>query len=335
MTSDVSPKALQIEQQPCCMQECKGTMHPEGDHCEIVCDTCGERRTDTAALEEKNRRQLAKISALKPNCINCGQPLANHGMPGAGLVCIQGGRAQYKAPVVDHATTMSQWTDRDMRVGDRTFPAGKVTFVDVLDHAASYALEQSLPVEADFQAGEVERARALLFAEIDREGIREAHDTRRDAKWEGGEGHTRRLESAAIRAIIAALQTRDAVPSPPGEDVDGIGRFTCPGCGEPWPVYAFNSEYRCPDCAEQWDIFTPPPGSECVYPAGHDTREDVLEEAANPWVKLLADWERENGTLAAIMPHEYEALMEKIRRLALHQSPRAAIRSLKGEGNVG
>ena len=39
------------------------------------------------------------------------------------------------------AAVMSSWTDRDMRVADRTFPTGTITVVDVLDHAARAAIK--------------------------------------------------------------------------------------------------------------------------------------------------------------------------------------------------
>ena len=55
----------------------------------------------------------------------------------------------------------------------------------------------------------------------------------------------------------------------------------------------------------------------------------------DPWITLLADWERENGTIAGIMPAEYENLMESVRRLAITHSPRQAETAAKVEGGEG
>lgn len=42
-------------------------------------------------------------------------------------------------------------------------------------------------------------------------------------------------------------------------------------------------------------------------------------------LKHLAEWESKNGTLAAILPDEWMALMEPITKLAVQQSPRMAV----------
>ncbi len=47
-----------------------------------------------------------------------------------------------------------------------------------------------------------------------------------------------------------------------------------------------------------------------------------------PWLTALADWERKNGTLAALMPHEYEAIGKLIHGVAAKnttKSPRTIL----------
>lgn len=39
----------------------------------------------------------------------------------------------------DRAAVLSEWTDRDMSVGDAIYKAGSVTIADILDHAAAEA----------------------------------------------------------------------------------------------------------------------------------------------------------------------------------------------------
>jgi hypothetical protein len=48
-------------------------------------------------------------------------------------------------------------------------------------------------------------------------------------------------------------------------------------------------------------------------------------EAARPLIECIADWERENGTLAAIMPDEYRGFCERMAKAAIHGSARAAL----------
>jgi hypothetical protein len=57
------------------------------------------------------------------------------------------------------AAVMSSWTDRDMLVGGRLFPAGSITVVDVLDHAAFAASQTAL--EASHHAELVEALRSI------------------------------------------------------------------------------------------------------------------------------------------------------------------------------
>ena len=45
------------------------------------------------------------------------------------------------------AAILSEWTDRDMTVGNRLYRAGSVTVADILDHAAAEA-------EKDLKEGE-------------------------------------------------------------------------------------------------------------------------------------------------------------------------------------
>lgn len=42
-------------------------------------------------------------------------------------------------------------------------------------------------------------------------------------------------------------------------------------------------------------------------------------------IEVLADWESEHGSLAAIMPNEWAALMEAVTQAAIYQSPRQAL----------
>lgn len=56
-----------------------------------------------------------------------------------------------------------------------------------------------------------EEDREMLAAEIEAEGITEAHEKRRAGSWHDGPGHTKRLEDAALRAIAKA---RALSPSP-------------------------------------------------------------------------------------------------------------------------
>lgn len=60
---------------------------------------------------------------------------------------------------------------------------------------AALATTPAVPSEA--------RAREVLYREIEAEGIADNHRLRREAKWQGQEGHTLRLERAAIRAMLA------------------------------------------------------------------------------------------------------------------------------------
>ena len=46
---------------------------------------------------------------------------------------------------------------------------------------------------------------------------------------------------------------------------------------------------------------------------------------ALPLIECIVDWERENGTLAAIMPDEYRGFCERIAKAAIHGSARAAL----------
>lgn len=62
------------------------------------------------------------------------------------------------------AAVMSSWTDRDMRIRDRLFPAGSITVVDVLDHAAFAASETAL--EASHHTELVEALVDIRDAEI-------------------------------------------------------------------------------------------------------------------------------------------------------------------------
>lgn len=39
----------------------------------------------------------------------------------------------------DRASVLSEWTDRDMSVGNTIYKAGSVTIADILDHAANEA----------------------------------------------------------------------------------------------------------------------------------------------------------------------------------------------------
>jgi len=43
---------------------------------------------------------------------------------------------------------------------------------------------------------------------------------------------------------------------------------------------------------------------------------------SNPLVDLLAGWEDKNGTMAAIMPHEWAELMRPVMNACMYQSPR-------------
>lgn len=47
-----------------------------------------------------------------------------------------------------------------------------------------------------------------------------------------------------------------------------------------------------------------------------------------PVLKVLVDWENENGTLAAIMPHEAEALCKRLAEASVTESPRMAADAL-------
>jgi len=54
--------------------------------------------------------------------------------------------------------------------------------------------------------------------------------------------------------------------------------------------------------------------------------DNALREAA-PLIEVIAEWERENGTLAAIMPSEYDGFMARLKRAAVRGSARAALTS--------
>ena len=47
-------------------------------------------------------------------------------------------------------------------------------------------------------------------------------------------------------------------------------------------------------------------------------------DCLTPYMNYIANWERHNGTLAAIMPHEYENFILGIRSAAITASARAA-----------
>ena len=75
------------------------------------------------------------------------------------------------------------------------------------------------------------------------------------------------------------------------------------------------------------------PGRECVVKAGGRLGElwrcakgcEPVAAAAGllpPIVRVLAEWEDENGTLAAIMPDEWAELRDKVARACVDQSPR-------------
>lgn len=51
----------------------------------------------------------------------------------------------------------------------------------------------------------------------------------------------------------------------------------------------------------------------------------AVPDEVRRWVKLFANWEYQNGTLAAIQPSEYGKLIERIQDLAVDVSPRRAL----------
>lgn len=57
-----------------------------------------------------------------------------------------------------------------------------------------------------------------------------------------------------------------------------------------------------------------------------DMMTALLEEVqyARPLIDAIADWERENGTVAAIMPFEYEDFLTKLKYAALKGSARGS-----------
>jgi hypothetical protein len=57
---------------------------------------------------------------------------------------------------------------------------------------------------------------------------------------------------------------------------------------------------------------------------------DTDGDAGRPLLQAIADWERVNGTVAAIRPHEYAELCEAIKRAALVGSARQALGDTNG-----
>jgi hypothetical protein len=62
------------------------------------------------------------------------------------------------------------------------------------------------------------------------------------------------------------------------------------------------------------------------------SEERMALEPARPLIEAIAAWERKNGTIAAIMPHEYTGFMETLKKAAVHGSARAALARGKKNG---
>ena len=67
---------------------------------------------------------------------------------------------------------------------------------------------------------------------------------------------------------------------------------------------------------------------DCDHTTAAATIRAAMEEIervkpALPLIECIADWERENGTLAAIMPDEYRDFCERIAKAAIQGSARA------------
>lgn len=58
-------------------------------------------------------------------------------------------------------------------------------------------------------------------------------------------------------------------------------------------------------------------------------RQAAPSDGLPPVFQILVDWERENGTLAAIMHHEYEALCQRLAEASVKESPRQAAEALR------
>jgi hypothetical protein len=85
-------KEQTMEQLKACPKSgCDGTLQPVGDHCEIECDKCGGRWTDTEALDKKQKVMMADIDRHYPPCANCGKPWKAH----RATLCPTNRRARY------------------------------------------------------------------------------------------------------------------------------------------------------------------------------------------------------------------------------------------------